>query len=73
MAKTPLNQLLDYVSMIDDGTIPVQLYFKIENLIEAEHEMIIQVFELGQSNPKKKSEDQILNHLVKFEKPKSND
>jgi hypothetical protein len=73
MAKTPLNQLLDYISMIDDGTIPVQLYFKIENLLEVEHDMIIRVFELGQSNPKTKSEDAILNHLVKFEKPKSND
>jgi hypothetical protein len=71
MAKTPLNQLLDYVSMIDDGTIPVQIYFKIENLLEVEHDMIIRVFELGQSNPKQKSEDGILNHLAKFEKPKS--
>lgn len=47
MAKTPLNQLLDFITMIDDGSIPVNVYFRIENLMEAEQQMVVDSFNDG--------------------------
>lgn len=51
MPKTPLTRLLDYIIMIDDGSIPVNVYFRIENLMEAEHQMVVDAFNDGSSNP----------------------
>jgi hypothetical protein len=72
MAKTPLNQLLDFVSMIDDGTIPFQIYSRIENLMEAEHQMVVESFNDGCSNPGDGYEYFEMK-FGKFEKTKPND
>jgi hypothetical protein len=47
MPKTPLTRLLDYIIMVDDGSIPVNVYFRIENLMEAEQQMVVDAFNDG--------------------------
>jgi hypothetical protein len=68
MPKTPLTRLLDYIIMIDDGSIPVNIYFRIENLMEAENDLMIQMVELGQSKPTQNATDIVSNVFHKFEK-----
>lgn len=68
MPKTPLTRLLDYIIMIDDGSIPVNVYFRIENLMEAENDLMIQMVELGQSKPNQNATDIVSNVFHKFEK-----